>query len=61
MTVRSVPGQFAVAAVLTSTALLGIASAGVAMAVPITSTAAAQVHLHADAPDTVTNCGTCAR
>lgn len=61
MTMRSVLGQSAAAAILTSASLLGMAGAGVAVAAPVTATAAAHVHFHADAPDTVTNCGTCAR
>ena len=61
MTMRSVLGQSAAAAILTSASLLGILGAGVAVAAPVTATAAAHVHFHADAPDTVTNCATCAR
>ena len=56
---RSVLGQSAAVTVLTSAFLLGMASAGIAVAAPITGTAAA--HVHADALDTVTNCATCAR
>jgi hypothetical protein len=58
---RSVLGQTAAAAILTSASLLGMAGAGVAVAAPVTATAAAHVHFHAGAPDTVTNCGTCAK
>jgi hypothetical protein len=61
MTMRSVLGQTAAAAILTSASLLGMAGAGVAVAAPVTATAAAHVHFHAGAPDTVTNCGTCAK
>ena len=61
MTIRTVLGQIAAAAILTSASLLGMAGAGVAVAAPVTATAAAHVHFHAGAPDTVTNCGTCAR
>ena len=61
MTMRSVLGQSAVVAILTSASLLGIADAGVAVTAPVTATAAAYVHFHAGAPDTVTNCATCAR
>jgi hypothetical protein len=61
MIMRSVLGQSAAVAILTSASLLGVAGAGVAVAAPVTATAAAQVHFHAGAPDTVTNCGTCAR
>ena len=61
MTMRSVLGQTAAAAILTSASLLGMAGAGVAVAAPVTATAAAHFHFHAGAPDTVTNCGTCAK
>jgi hypothetical protein len=61
MIMRSVLGQSAAVAILTSASLLGVAGAGVAVAAPVTATAAAQVHFYAGAPDTVTNCGTCAR
>jgi hypothetical protein len=61
MTMRSVLGQSAAAAILTSASLLGMAGAGVAVAAPVTATAPAHVHFHAGAPDAVTNCGTCAR